>query len=68
METEGDTPIDRPRAEELLAAAAELQAAFWGALTDLEGALEGIEIDGNRDLSAVTVGELMEEAEDGGGE
>ena len=35
---------------------------------ELEGALQGIEIDGNRDLSEVTIADLMEEAEDGGGE
>jgi len=68
MEMEGDAPIDKAGAEELLAVATELQTAFWDALTDLEGALQGIEIDGNRDLSEVTIAELMEEAEDGSGE
>jgi hypothetical protein len=67
-EAEGYTPIDRARAEELLAAATQLQAAFWDALSELEGALDGIEIDGTRDLSETTVDELMEEAEDEDGE
>ena len=43
-EAEGYTPIDRARAEELLATATQLQAAFWDALLELEGALDGIEI------------------------
>jgi hypothetical protein len=62
---EGYTPIDRAKAEELLATATQLQAAFWDALLELEGALDGIEIDGNRDLSETTIDELTEEAEDG---
>ena len=56
-----DTPIDRAKAEELLATAAQLQAAFWDALLELEGALGGIEIDGNRDLSETTIDELLVE-------
>ena len=56
-----DTPIDRAKAEDLLAAAAQLQAAFWDALLELEGALGGIEIDGNRDLSETTIDELLAE-------
>ena len=46
-ETEDYTPIDRG-VEGLLATATQLQAAFWDALSDLEGALDGIEIDGTR--------------------
>jgi hypothetical protein len=60
-ETATDTPIDRAKAEDLLAAAAQLQAEFWDALLELEGALGSIEIDGNRDLSEATVDELLEE-------
>jgi hypothetical protein len=41
METEGDKVIDRARAEELLAAATELQAAFWDALTDWRARCKG---------------------------
>ena len=63
METANDTPIDRARAEELLAAATQLQAAFWDALSELEEALDGIEIDGTRDLSETTIDELIETAE-----
>jgi hypothetical protein len=66
METEGYTPIDRAKAEELLAAATQLQAAFWDALLELEGVLDGIEISASRDLSETTIDELMEEAEEGG--
>ena len=65
METEGYTPIDRAKAEELLVTATQLQGMFWDALSDLEGALDGIEIDGNRDLSETTIDELMEEGEEG---
>jgi hypothetical protein len=60
------TPIDKAKAAELLAAATQLQAAFWDALSDLEGALDGIELDGTRDLSETTLDELMEEAEEDG--
>ena len=63
METANDTPIDRARAEELLAAATQLQAAFWDALSELEDVLDGIEIDGTRDLSETTIDELIEAAE-----
>jgi hypothetical protein len=42
MESEGYTPIDRAKAEELLAPATKLQAQFWDALLELEGALDGI--------------------------
>ena len=63
-ETEGYTPIDRAKAEELLATATQLQAAFWDALSELEGALDGIEISGTRDLSETTIDELMEEADE----
>jgi hypothetical protein len=56
-----DTLIDRAKAEDLLAAATQLQAAFWDALLELEGALGGIEIDGNRDLSEATIDGLLEE-------
>jgi hypothetical protein len=58
-----DTLIDRAKAEDLLAAATQLQAAFWDALLELEGALGGIEIDGNRDLSETTIDELLVEEE-----
>ena len=54
-----DTPIDRAKAEELLATATQLQTAFWDALSELEGVLSGIEIDGTRDLSETTLDELM---------
>jgi hypothetical protein len=64
-EAEGYTPIDRARAEELLATATQLQAAFWDALSELEGALDGIEISGTRDLSETTIDALMEEAAEG---
>jgi hypothetical protein len=67
-ETEGYTPIDRAKAEELLATATQLQGMFWDALSDLESALDGIEIDGTRDLSETTIDALMEEAEDGSDE
>ena len=60
METENNTPIDRAKAEELLAAATQLQGLFWDALLELEGALNGIEIDGTRDLSETTIDELIE--------
>ena len=69
METEGYTPIDRAKAEELLATATQLQAAFWDALLELESVLDGIEISANRDLSEATIDELMKDAEeDGDGE
>ena len=66
METEGYTPIDRAKAEELLATATQLQAEFWDALLELEGVLDGIEISASRDLSETTIDDLMEEAEEGG--
>lgn len=56
--------IDRARAEELLATAAQLQAAFWDALSDLEDALDGIEVSGTRDLSETTIDELIEDEAD----
>jgi hypothetical protein len=62
-----DTPIDRANAEDLLAAAAQLQAAFWDALLELEGALGGIEIDGNRDLSEASIDELLVEEDSDSG-
>ena len=65
-ETDGYTPIDRARAEELLASATQIQGMFWDALSDLEGALDGIEIDGTRDLSEMTIDELIEESDEGG--
>jgi hypothetical protein len=61
-----DTPIDRAKAD-LLAAAAQLQAAFWDALLELEGALGGIEIDGNRDLSEASIDELLVEEDSDSG-
>ena len=66
METEGYTPIDRAKAEGLLATATQLQAEFWDALLELEGVLDGIEVSASRDLSETTIDELMEEAEEGG--
>jgi hypothetical protein len=66
MKTEDYTPIDKAKAEELLTTATELQAAFWGALSDLEAALNGIEIDGSRDLSGMTIEELMDGVEQDG--
>jgi hypothetical protein len=60
-EMEGYTPIDRAKAEELLATTTQLPAAFWEALSELEGALDGIEISGTRDLSETTIDELIEE-------
>ena len=52
--------------KELLATATQLQGMFWDSLSELEGALNGIEIDGNRDLSETTIDELMEAAEECG--
>jgi hypothetical protein len=66
MEEENHTPIDRAGAEELLATATQLQRMFWGALSDLEGALDGIEIDGTRDLSETTIDELVNGEDEGG--
>jgi hypothetical protein len=66
METEGYAPIDRARAEELLATATQLQGMFWDALSDLEDALGAIEIDGTRDLSETTIDVLMEDGDEGG--
>jgi hypothetical protein len=65
MEIEKEEPIDRARAEELLVTATHLQAAFWDALTELEGALNGIEIDGTRDLSETTIDDLLNEGDAG---
>jgi hypothetical protein len=62
-----DTLIDRAKAEDLLAAATQLQAAFWDALLELEGALGGIEIDGNRDLSETSIDELLAEEDSDSG-
>ena len=59
-------PIDKARAEELLATAVQLQGMFWDALSELEEALDGIEIDANRDLSETTIDQLVDEEEDGG--
>ena len=39
---------------------------FWDALSDLEGALDGIEIDGTRDLSETTIDELVNGEDEGG--
>jgi hypothetical protein len=64
---ESATPTDRTTCEELLATAAQLQAAFWDALLELEGALGGIEIDGNRDLSETTIDELLVEEDSDSG-
>ncbi len=64
METENNTTIDRANAEEMLAAATRLQGLFWDALSELEEALGGTEIDGTRDLSETTIDELMAEDTD----
>jgi hypothetical protein len=61
METDGSTTIDQVKAEELLATATRLQAAFWDVLSDLEDALDGIEVSGARDLSETTIDELIAE-------
>ena len=66
-ESAADTPLDRAKAEDLLATAAQLQAAFWDALLELEGALGGIEIDGNRDLSETSIDELLAEEDSDSG-
>jgi hypothetical protein len=66
MKTEDDTPIDKAKAEELLSVAIQLQGEFWDALTALEAALDGIEIDGSRDLSETTIKELMNDAQQDG--
>ena len=66
-ETATDTIVDRAKAEDLLATAAQLQAAFWDALLELEGALGGIEIDGNRDLSETSIDELLAEEDSDSG-
>jgi hypothetical protein len=68
MESEAITEIDKANAEELLATAAELQGSFWDALTELEAALNGIMIDGTRDLSETTIEELIRDAEGDGDE
>ena len=47
--------------------AAQLQAPFWDALLELEGALGGIEIDGNRDLSETSIDELLAEEDSDSG-
>ena len=65
MKNEKDKTIDRATAEELLATATHLQAAFWDALSELEVALDGIEIDGTRDLSETTIDDLLNEGDTG---
>ena len=64
METKPKTRTERAKAEELLATATQLQAAFWDALSELEDALGGIEIDGTRDLSETTIDELIDGEQD----
>jgi hypothetical protein len=59
MKTADDQTINRAKAEELLIAAKQLQTEFWDALVGLEGALGGIEIDANRDLSEATIDDLI---------
>jgi DNA-binding protein YbaB len=66
-ETATDTIVDRAKAEDLLANAAQLQVAFRDALLELEGALGGIEIDGNRDLSETSIDELLVEEDSDSG-
>ena len=53
METEGYTPIDKAKAEELLATATQLQGMFWDALLELECELDGIELNANREASGL---------------
>jgi hypothetical protein len=66
VQTDGYMPIDKAKAEELLATATQLQGMFWDARSDLEGALDGIEISGTRDLGETTIDGLMEEAAEDG--
>ena len=61
---EGKT-IDKTRDEELLVTATQLQAAFWDALSELEAALERIEISATRDLSETTIDDLLHEDDAG---
>ncbi len=66
MKTEANIQIDQTKAEELFATATQLQGEFWDALSELEAALNGIMIDGNRDLSETTIEELIREAGEAG--
>ncbi len=65
MTTKEGKTIDKTRAEELLVTAAQLQAAFWDALSELEAALEGIEISATRDLSETPIDDLLNEDDAG---
>lgn len=65
MTTKEGKTIDKTRAEELLVTAAQLQAAFWDALSELEAALERIEISATRDLSETTIDDLLHEDDAG---
>jgi len=38
----------------------ETQSAYWMALSDLEGLLNGVELDDNRDFEGMTVDHLLE--------
>jgi hypothetical protein len=65
METANDPQVaDRARAEALLTIAAELQGAFWDALSELEAALGSIEIDAGRDLTEATIDDLLDDGEE----
>ncbi len=66
MKTEANIQIDQTKAEESFATATQLQGEFWDALSELEAALNGIMIDGNRDLSETTIEELIREAGEAG--
>ena len=52
METEGYTPIDKAKAEELLATATQLRGSF-GTRSRAECALDGIEVNANREASGL---------------
>ena len=46
--------------QQMLDDARDLQGQFWDALRELEGALDGLEIDANDDLEHVTIEHLKE--------
>lgn len=51
-------------AEDALDNAASLQSLFWEALSELEDALGGIEVDDSQDLNDATVETLLEAGEE----
>lgn len=55
--------MDRETAERLLGIAAASQSEFWEELSELEAEL-GCEVDGTRDLSDLTIDDLLEAGED----